>query len=532
MAAFKVAKIILGLVFLGVVGSVLSQETPEQLSREEIVGMFPLAAEHEYEIVPIHKSRLQKRALNGGFHLTLTAFGENIKLWLNPQEGTLASYQTRVWLLRNRDQLIEQPNYMRQIIPRMYQDHASAATLYIDNLKQGAIQLYGAIGNNQYYVQPFPNGNYRRYPRSADNNTEAFPDHQYHIVYKVPDGRQYLNKLLNPLQNLWNNQPNKYSQINTVYPEIMVVIDYPLFQKMNYSLDFAVRYTLAFFNAVDLKYRSFDTPKYRLNVAGIIVAADPEALPYAQEVYYNTKPALLNADVLLQQSEPWMGWLGQMIGHDSFDTAITLTSRTLCVNKPGGCFPGSIGYANVGLYCKPFRAPNDPNRLWRRGHGVVYDFADFEGIRTTAHELGHLFGVNHDGDNWKNQNCDANKGHIMTPSVKFTDNGSEWSYCSLTEFQEYLNNKEPTCLFNQPKGTGDKISRFLPGQMMDANQQCFHYVGTRAHVINESICRSLACVDPNRPGYYIQSFEAAEGTRCGPKSICLHSKCVPLASIQ
>lgn len=71
---------------------------------------------------------------------------------------------------------------------------------------------------------------------------------------------------------LTSSTKTKRSVPDTLYPEILVIIDhslYKLFQKNIYKM---VSYLLAFWNGVDMKYRSLMNPKYRLNIAGIILA--------------------------------------------------------------------------------------------------------------------------------------------------------------------------------------------------------------------------------------------------------------------
>lgn len=58
-----------------------------------------------------------------------------------------------------------------------------------------------------------------------------------------------------------------------VYPEILVVVGYDLLVPlMRRSVIEVVPYILAFWNGVDMLYRNLENPKYRINIAGILMA--------------------------------------------------------------------------------------------------------------------------------------------------------------------------------------------------------------------------------------------------------------------
>lgn len=67
--------------------------------------------------------------------------------------------------------------------------------------------------------------------------------------------------------------PSKYNnniQIpSTIYLEILVIIDYELFTRVGPNQ--ILTYVLTFWNQVDTLYRSLDQPKYKLNIAGIVL---------------------------------------------------------------------------------------------------------------------------------------------------------------------------------------------------------------------------------------------------------------------
>lgn len=89
----------------------------------------------------------------------------------------------------------------------------------------------------------------------------------------------------------------------------------------------------------------------------------------------------------------------------------------------------------------------------------------------------------------------------------------------------FFRSSNPTCLYNKPN-PGDTIPRFLPGKLMDANEQCQKLYGGRADVVDDTICTALHCTDPDDPYTVKWSTAAAEGTKCGEGKICLHGQCL------
>lgn len=83
------------------------------------------------------------------------------------------------------------------------------------------------------------------------------------------------------------------------------------------------------------------------------------------------------------------------------------------------------------------------------------------------------------------------------------------------------------CLYNMPN-LNQRVTPFLPGKMMDANQQCRVLQGTQSSRIDASICHELLCYIRNSAYMSVLGEQyAAPGTRCGYQKMCIHGKCVP-----
>ncbi|KAK0171978.1 hypothetical protein PV328_005361 [Microctonus aethiopoides] len=305
---------------------------------------------------------------------------------------------------------------------------------------------------------------------------------------------------------------------SAVYPEILVVIGHDLVRLLHRSIYESVPYILAFWNSVDMLYRNLEHPKYRLNIAAILVAQDPQALEYITKSIYNDQKLDLNKTFV--DFGKWLFKQDQYIPVNNYDAAITMTSHKL----DDGTLDDSLnqfvaGIAYISSICNVSTHEKDMRKT-----GIVYDNGGFSGISTAAHELGHLLGARH--DSCDHCGCRDDLGYIMATFNSVTNNSADWSNCSLLDFHSFLESKtsDPTCIFNIPNQAGDVIPRYLSGNMMDANTQCQMKGATHAR-IDETTCQKLICVTSHNR-LIINDLPAADGTSCGIGKLCLHHQCI------
>ena len=74
-----------------------------------------------------------------------------------------------------------------------------------------------------------------------------------------------------------------------VHPEILVVVDFELAKKFKMNVQNIRKYVVSYFNAVNLRFQSFSTPKIELSIAGLVIAKTKAALPFiSQAIIKNT----------------------------------------------------------------------------------------------------------------------------------------------------------------------------------------------------------------------------------------------------
>ncbi|XP_034948288.1 venom metalloproteinase 3-like [Chelonus insularis] len=535
MSGYKPAKLILILIIFNSLEASISKTIDEKIPDEQWAKLFPGSNNEvpEYDIVPIHPSRIQKRDADQKTHIHMKAFGEHIKLWLNPVDGVLASIETPVQTILPGFNIAEHPHVVADTLISLYEDFSQATTLAINDTPDGKSVLHGVIGAHDIYIRPIPENyiNYaRRYRRSVDDASELDFDNRtmYHIAFKRPQDKKYPIDVDTLIQN--SSRSKRSIHPETLYVEVMVIMDYSLFKLFDFDLPKAIEYVLLYWNGVDMKYRGIENPKFRLNVASIMVATSPFSLSYMQHKYPDESHDLLIDEALTHFME-WLCTLSQRHEHLHFDAAITMTSEISCVIEGNKCQRGLDGIASRGSICEGRKLLHMNGEYYPvlRRTAIVHDTAGFQSIGPAAHELGHLLGAIHDEQGLNN--CNLTTG-IMSSMTQLGTNMSDWSTCSLKAFEDLLLTDRMTCLYNKPR-VKTVFPAFLPGRALTADEQCYELESTKAVVIDDRICRELVCVSKiDRFANETYYNGAAEGTTCGIGKLCIHGECIFEADVK
>uniref|UniRef100_A0A8C4M5U4 ADAM metallopeptidase with thrombospondin type 1 motif 12 n=1 Tax=Equus asinus asinus TaxID=83772 RepID=A0A8C4M5U4_EQUAS len=193
------------------------------------------------------------------------------------------------------------------------------------------------------------------------------------------------------------------------------------------------------------------------------------------------------------------------------DVAVLLTRKDICagVNRP--C--ETLGLSHLSGMCQPHRSCNI-----NEDSGLPLAF-------TIAHELGHSFGIQHDG---KENDCEPIDRHpfIMSRQLQYNPTPLTWSKCSKEYITRFLDRGWGFCLDDIPKKKGLKSKIVAPGVIYDVHHQCQLQYGPNATFCQEveNVCQTLWC---SVKGFCRSKLDAAaDGTRCGEKKWCMAGKCI------
>lgn len=159
---------------------------------------------------------------------------------------------------------------------------------------------------------------------------------------------------------------------------------------------------------------------------------------------------------------------------------------------------------------------------------VITEDTGFDLGITIAHEIGHSFGINHDGVG----NTCSRSGFMMASDGGYNSVDLTWSPCSRQQLLTFFSNGKAECVKDLPV-LGGSLQDWKPGLYYGADDQCRIAFGKAARACTFTSsdlppCRVLSChVTPNNNSSCKRLLvPLLDGTECGLNQWCLKGRCV------
>ncbi|KAL1501524.1 hypothetical protein ABEB36_006829 [Hypothenemus hampei] len=498
----------------------------------------------------------------GRQNFRLKAFGRPFNLSLVPTEGLFKKGKLKVFTVepnataQHGVEYVEHQDETNEDIGELYQDEENQAAILMRN-ENGDVVLEGSIGSH-LVIKPVPTrlrSSVKEKSHASDDEMfldtdgalsaevaidtglpirRKLPNTHHHIVIKRKNVEDDLTSsdfaLMEPdhlakrfKRSSSSEKRTKREAPYTIYPEILVIVDYDGYRLHGGDNLQIKRYFISFWNGVDLRYKLLKGPKIRVSIAGIIISRGRDATPYLERNRVG-RDAIDSAAALTDMGK----YLFRERRLPVYDIAVAITKLDMCRRAYPNeqCNRGTAGFAYVGGACVVNKRLEKVNSV-----AIIEDTGGFSGIIVAAHEVGHLLGAVHDGSPPPSylggpgaEKCQWADGFIMS-DLRHTERGFRWSPCSVASFHHFLNGDTATCLYNAPH-EDESLPRVLPGKLLSLDAQCRRDRGTSACFKDERVCAQLFCFDSGS-GYCVAYRPAAEGSSCGDGQYCLNGRCVP-----